>query len=58
VIALPMGSFCTPRVRSAKRATARRRSFEAQAKKLIGRGDHGIQLWHLARLVIRLPSLG
>ena len=29
-----------------------------QAKKLIGLGEYGIQLWHLARLVIRLPSLG
>jgi hypothetical protein len=29
-----------------------------QATKLIVRSDHEIQLWHLARLVIRLPSLG
>ena len=27
-----------------------------QAAKLIGGSDYGIQLWHLARLVIRLPS--
>ena len=29
-----------------------------QATKLIGRSGYGIQLWHLARLVIYLPSLG
>ena len=32
-------------------------AFE-QAAKLIGGSDYGIQLWHLARLVIRLPSHG
>ena len=29
-----------------------------QATNLIGRTDYGSQLWHLARLVIRLPSPG
>jgi hypothetical protein len=28
-----------------------------QAIKLIGRNEYNIQLWHRARLVIRLPSL-
>jgi hypothetical protein len=32
--------------------------LKRKQKKLIGRSDHGIQLWHLARLVIRLPALG
>jgi len=28
-----------------------------RATKLIGRSEYNIQLWHCARLVIRLPSL-